>query len=454
MKVAVFGAGYVGLVSGVGLSALGHEVVCVDVDAQRVARIAAGEPPIHEPGLAAMLKQGLDEGRFRATLDPDSALDGAHVSMLAVGTPDRDGRIDLRYVIEAARTIGAHLRKHRPAGHVVVVKSTVVPGSTVGPIRSALEDASGLNAGADFGLAMNPEFLREGFAVADFMDPDHIVVGAWDGASAETVEALYVRFRCTMVRLTPTEAEITKYASNALLATLISFSNEIFALCEGTPGASGRRVLEALHLDRRLSPRVDGKLIRPDMLGYLMGGIGYGGSCLPKDLNAITAMAQDRGSPAGLLEAAIRVNRARPEAILQRLTLEVGALAGQTIAVLGLAFKPGTDDWRESPSLPLIDALLNAGAKVHAWDPLVGGEVATRFGGRVLISREADAALRGVHAAVIATAWPELASWPWQRLLATMARPCVFDGRNVLAKLSWPEEARYIPIGEGPQGGP
>lgn len=449
MKVAVFGAGYVGLVTGACLSALGHQVVCVDVDQARVDRINRGEPPIFEPGLGELLGKHLADGSFRATLEAEEALAGAQVSMLAVGTPDLDGHIDLRYVVEAAGTIGRHLRT-RTDRHLVVVKSTVVPGSTVGPVREALERASGKQAGAGFGLAMNPEFLREGFAVSDFGNPDRIVMGVWDAWSGDVLEALYEGFGCPKIRLSPTEAEFVKYASNALLGTLISFSNEFFGLCEATPGASGRKVLECLHLDRRLNPLVDGRLVHPEILGYLMGGIGFGGSCLPKDLNALTATSRERGWRTPLLDAVVGVNRERPRAVLARLQRELGTLRGRTVAVLGLAFKPGTDDFRQSPSLPLVDALLESGCAVRAWDPLVEIHVEARWQGRVPLHREAPSVLRGADAAVVATGWPELKAWPWTTLVGTMAAPVILDGRNTLIAVPWPAGTRYIPVGDGP----
>ncbi|BDU75223.1 UDP-glucose dehydrogenase family protein [Mesoterricola sediminis] len=448
MKVAVFGCGYVGLVTGACLSALGHQVECVDVDPRKVETINRGETPIFEPGLEAMLKENLAAGRFRATLDAQGALEGARLSMIAVGTPDRDGHIDLSFVEGVARTIGAHLRT-APDDHTVVVKSTVVPGTTLGLVARTLEAASGRVAGEDFGVAMNPEFLREGFAVQDFMEPDRIVLGHLGVQAGQALEALYAGFACPKLHVNPTEAEFIKYASNALLATCISFANELYTLCEATPGADGRKVLEILHMDRRLTPVHQGEAVRPGLLSYLFGGVGYGGSCLPKDLNAITAMARERGLPAPLLDQVVAVNRRRPAAIVDRLARELGGLQGRTVALLGLAFKPGTDDWRHSPSQPLVDALLAQGATVRAWDPLVDAGAVAAWGGRVALHRT-SAVLAGAHAAVLATAWPELTAWPWADLVGTMATPVVLDGRNALEHVAWPGSVRYVPVGRGP----
>jgi len=449
MKLTVFGCGYVGLVTGVCLSSLGHEVVCVDVDPDRVDAINHGRTPIYEPGLEELLLAGLAQGRFRATLDAREALEGSRISMIAVGTPDRDGRIDLSFVASVCRTIGEHLRA-TPGYHTVVVKSTVVPGTTLGLVRETLEAASGKAAGAEFGVAMNPEFLREGFATRDFLEPDRLVLGHLGEAAGEALEALYEGFSCPKLHVSPTEAEFVKYASNALLATCISFANEIYTLCEATPDTDGRQVLEILHLDRRLTPMHQGEPVRPGILSYLFGGVGYGGSCLPKDLNAITAMARERGLPAPLLDHVVQVNQDRPGAIVQRLAAELGGLEGRTVTVLGLAFKPGTDDWRNSPSRPLVDALLARGASVRAWDPLVDGQAVAQWGGRVELHREAGPALGGAHAAVLATAWPELEGWPWAELTGSMIDPVILDGRNALRHIAWPAPVRYLPVGRGP----
>lgn len=448
MKVAVFGAGYVGLVTGVCLAVLGHEVVCIDVDAGRVAAINSGTCPIHEPGLPEHLAEVLASGRFWATTEAAEGLAGAELSLVAVGTPDHEGQIDLTAVDTVAACIGTHLREVDNF-HGVVMKSTVVPGTTGGRVRDILESRSGKVAGVGFGLAMNPEFLREGSGVEDFLHPDRIVIGSL-GAKTETlVEALYEAFDCPRVHLSLVDAELVKYASNALLATLVSFSNEIFGLCEATPGAHGRQVLQALHLDGRLMPMHGGERVKPGLLSYLMGGIGYGGSCLPKDLNALTASARHRGHSLPLLESVIRVNQERPRGLVAGLGQMLGNLRGCQVAVLGMAFKPGTDDWRHSPSLPLIDALLKAGATVRVWDPLAGLEGAAAWGAQARLFREPKAALEGADAAVVATAWPEMLAWPWEQLVSRMRNPVILDGRQMLASVTWPEGTTYRAVGDG-----
>jgi len=448
MKVAVFGAGYVGLVSGVCLAVLGHDVSCIDVDAERVAAINAGRCPIHEVGLPEHLAEMLAAGRFRATTLAAEGLAEADVSLVAVGTPDHDGQIDLSAVNAVAVVLWEHLRSLETF-HVVVVKSTVVPGTTQGCVRELLEAGSGKRAGEGFGLAMNPEFLREGSGVWDFMHPDRIVVGSLDSRTRAVMEKLYAAFDCPMAHLSPVDAELVKYASNAFLATLVSFSNEVFGFCEATPGAHGRDVLEALHLDGRLTALHQGERIRPGLLSYLMGGIGYGGSCFPKDLNALSALARQRGEPLPLLESVIRVNRERPQRVVARLRDATGNLAGLRVAVLGMAFKPGTDDWRNSPSLPLIDALLEGGATVRVWDPLAGSDSVADWGDRVDLVREVREALADADAAVVATAWPELRDWPWPELVELMRRPVILDGRQLLSSVEWPDGVEYLAVGDG-----
>jgi UDPglucose 6-dehydrogenase len=444
MKVAVFGAGYAGLVSGAGLAHAGHEVSIFDTSSDRIESLQRGHVPFHEPDLSELLRAGLQSGKLQVTSSAAEALDASDVSLVAVGTPSRpDGEIDLSQVLAACRTIGGWLSK---AGrrHAVVVKSTVVPGSTEGPIRGALEESSGLSAGSDFGLGMNPEFLREGSAVEDFLHPDRIVLGAIDPATAQALLEMYAGFSCPKIETTPINAELIKYAANSLLSTLVSFSNEWAAVCEDLAGADVATVMAALHLDRRFSMDSDGKRIRPGILSYLAAGPGFGGSCLPKDLSAARAAAQKRGVATPLLDAVGRVNEERPSRVVGILRKELGTLSGSIVAVLGLAFKPGTDDVRDSPALPVIRLLKSEGATCRVWDPMASEQAA---GHRRFSPEEA---LHGADAALLVTSWPEIAAWPWEDLLSRMRRRVIVDSRGLLRSRRWPGDVRYVAIGRGP----
>ena len=371
MKVSVIGTGYVGLVSGVCLAERGHDVTCVDVDASKVEQINRGVPPIHEEGLQPLLKRNLDQ-RFRATMDLRQAVLDSEISLIAVGTPFDGDQIDLRYIKEAARQIGAALQA-KSSYHVVVVKSTVVPGTTDGVVLPILEQASGKRAGPDFGVGMNPEFLREGSAVADFLNPDRIVLGALDDRTAKAMGELYVPFAgVDRLCASPRTAEMIKYAANSLLATMISFSNEIGNLCAAVGGIDVLEVMKGVHLDKRLSPILStGERITPAFVTYLEAGCGFGGSCFPKDLKALVAHGRNAGLPMRLLEAVVQVNESQPKQVLTLLRRQFPALKGVRVSVLGLAFKPGTDDIRESPALPVVRELLAEGAVVTAYDPVV-----------------------------------------------------------------------------------
>ena len=442
MRVAIVGTGYVGLVTGSGLAALGHTVACVDADPARVDAIARGEPPFSEPGLAELLRRALGAGRLTATTAPDRVVAESDVSILAVGTPTHDDGIDLGALTAAAGDVGRALRGRR-GYHVVVVKSTVVPGTTDGVVRDVLEATSGRRLGA-FGLCMNPEFLREGSAVADFMNPDRIVIGACDAAAADVVSELYRDFTCPKLVTSARNAEMIKYAANGLLALLVSFSNELAGVCETVSGLDEAEVMAGLHLDRRFLPAADG---RAEILGYLRAGIGFGGSCLPKDVDALRAFAAERGVETPVLDGVARVNRDRPRRVLALLEAALGGLAGRTVAILGLAFKPGTGDIRMSPALPLIALLLERGAIVRAHDPAM--RTVDDLDARVSLCGDAGGALADADAVIIATAWPAFRALDWSALARSMRRPVILDGRNVLAGVALPADTIYLRIGHG-----
>ena len=445
MKVAVIGTGHVGLVTGVCLAGMGHSVACVDISREVVERLKHGEASFYEPGLTERIQESLRNGRFWATVDLKEAMAESQLSIIAVNTPSKRGDIDTRFLMAAVKQVGQALRSTK-GYHVVVIKSTVPPGTTGKLVRRELEQASGLEVG-NFGLCMNPEFLREGSAVSDFVEPDRIVIGEWDGRSGQVLDKLYSDFDCPRFHTSLENAELIKYASNALLATLISFSNEIASLCEEIPGCDVERVADGLHLDRRLSPVVNGLRISPGILSYLRAGAGFGGSCLPKDVNALRAFARKEGVRTPLLDAVMKVNQNRSRQIVRLLEQVVGSLAGRIVTVLGLTFKPGTDDLRESPAIRIVQHLIRKRARVRAYDPLGVESAKTLVGKNVSIYDTPESALTGADAALIATAWPEFSQWNWHFLTSKMRRPIIFDGRNALGQIQLPANILYQSIG-------
>lgn len=433
MKVAVIGTGYVGLVSGVCLAAKGHTVTCIDLDEAKVARINACEPPIHEEGLGELLRETVSSGTLRASTNLVDAVLGSEITLIAVGTPFDGSAIDLAQIRDAAHEIGTALRA-RTSWHTVVVKSTVVPGTTEDVVLPILESASGKKAGVDFGVGMNPEFLKEGEAIADFMEPDRIVLGGIDRRSIESLEVLYEAFPDTeKVRTNPRTAEMIKYAANSLLATLISFSNEIGNLCAEV-GVDVTEVQAGVHLDKRFSPILpDGVRIHPTSLSYLAAGCGFGGSCFPKDVKALIAYGKQAGVPMDVLSSVISVNETQPMKLLEILHQHMPSLSGRRIALLGIAFKPGTDDIRESPALPVAQQLIDEGAEVIAFDPIAREEAEKVFGDRIKFGNSLLSTIEEAEAIIIITRWPEFEELP-NLLVSKLSQPLVIDGRRMLPK--------------------
>jgi len=444
MKVSVIGTGYVGLVSGVCLAAKGHDVTCVDIDRAKVDRINAADPPIYEIGLEQLMQQTV--GRtLRATTDLPAAVHDSELSLIAVGTPFQRSAIDLKYIRTVATQIGAVL-KNKATYHTVVVKSTVVPGTTDDVVLPQLELASGKRAGPDFGVGMNPEFLKEGEAIADFMAPDRIVLGGIDERSIDTLADLYAVFPdVDKLRTDTRTAEMIKYTTNSLLATLISFSNEIGNLCARV-GVDVTDAMTGVHLDKRFSPiMADGSRIHPASLVYLAAGCGFGGSCFPKDVKALIAYGEAAGSSMQLLRSVIAINEAQPDKMLEMLKRHYPDLAGRRIAVLGMAFKPGTDDVRESPALPVAAKLVAEKAIVTAYDPVARHEAEAVLGTAVDFCNDLGATIADVEAILIMTRWPEFETLP-DILKNVSPPPLVIDGRRMLAKTALP---RYEGIGLG-----
>lgn len=444
MKISVVGTGYVGLVSGVCLAHVGHDVTCIDVDQDKVDRINRGEPPIYEVGLEDLL-QKLVGRKLSATTDFDSAIRDSELSLIAVGTPFDGQEIDLRYIRQVAAQIGEVL-KTKDGYHTVIVKSTVVPGTTEEVVLPILEETSGKKAGVDFGVGMNPEFLKEGEAIEDFMYPDRIVLGGIDDRSIDALDAVYAAFPETdKIRTSPRTAEMIKYTANSLLATLISFSNEIGNLCTAIGGVDVTEVMAGVHLDKRFSPILkDGARVRPSSLTYIEAGCGFGGSCFPKDVKALITYGQDKAQPMSVLKSVIETNQAQPTRMIEMAKRHYSSLNGVKVALLGLAFKPGTDDIRESASLAVIDQLRDEGAVITAFDPIAQEETEKHFGpGAIAYAGTVADCIEGADVVMLMTSWPEFRDLP-ALLTAQDPAPLLIDGRRMLPRDSVP---RYEGIG-------
>lgn len=444
MKVSVIGTGYVGLVSGVCLAEKGHDVVCVDADAKKVSLIQQGIPPIFERDLEPLLRKHIG-GKLRATIDLRAAVLDTELSLIAVGTPFSGTEIDLRFIKEVSRQIGEAIR-NKSAYHVVVVKSTVVPGTTDSTVLPMLEQASGKKAGPDFGVGMNPEFLTEGEAVSDFMNPDRIVLGGIDEKTIACLDRLYSGFEgVDKLRTNSKTAEMIKYASNSLLATMISFSNEIGNLGTALGGIDVVDVMRGVHLSNYLSMRLpDGTRKAPGITSFLAAGCGFGGSCLPKDVKALVAHGRKVGVPMDLLDSVVKINEQQPEKVIALLKKHHPSLRGVRVAVLGLSFRPDTNDMRESPSIPILRALASEGADIKAYDPAAREEAREIFrGDSVRVCDELSETVSDAQAVVLLTRWDEFRRLP-EILRQLNPQPVFIDGRRMLDKNSF---ARYEGIG-------
>jgi len=434
MNISVVGTGYVGLISGICLADKGHYVTCVDNDQSKIEKINAGIAPIYEVGLDVLMKKNLGV-RFNATSNLREAVLNTQVSMIAVGTPFNGVEIDLKFIKSVCRQIGEIL-KTKDSYHLVIVKSTVVPGTTEDVVLSILEESSGKRAGIDFGLGMNPEFLREGEAISDFMNPDRIVLGGIDEKSLSFQRELYEVFdNVDKIETNCKTAEMIKYTANSLLATMISFSNEIANLCSKVGGVDITEVTKGVHLDRRLSPILeDGKRITPGFTTYIEAGCGFGGSCFPKDVKALCSFGAQRGQPMRLLNAVIDINSSQYMQIINMLHKHFKDLRNVNVVVLGLAFKPGTDDIRESPSLSVINYLLSTSANVRAFDPVAKHEAQQEFkNSKILYFDSLSEAINSVDVIILMTRWPEFNELP-DMINAMAMPPLLIDGRRMLSK--------------------
>jgi UDPglucose 6-dehydrogenase len=442
LRVGFVGLGYVGLTTAVCMASRGLKVVGFDVDARKIETIAAGSTPFTEPGLGKMLRRVLRNRMFECSSDP-SILREADVVFITVGTPsNEDGSINLSYVVDAAKTVGGVLNSGGKVS-TVVVKSTVVPGTTRGVVRSVLEESSGKVVGEGLNLCVNPEFLREGSAVKDMMKPDRIVIGDDLGGGARVLLRLYGRMyrsrRIPVVVTNTVNAEMIKYASNVFLAAKISLANELANICQRIPGADFKVVAEGLGLDKRIGP-------------YFLGaGLGFGGSCFPKDLRALKEFGKKVGVTPYILEAVERVNLEQPYKALELAEQLVGDLRGKTAAVLGLAFKPNTDDVREAVSLKVVESLLEKGCRVRVYDPAAIDNFRKIFDNTVAYAENAQDCIRDADLAIIVTEWDEFRKLGPEDFVKLMKKPVLVDGRRIYDPEKYVGRVMFAAVGLGPR---
>jgi len=431
MKITIIGTGYVGSVTGACLADLGNEVICLDIDKEKIERFRKGELPIYEPGLSDLVKRNVREGRLSFTTDKKKAIQGSDVIFIAVGTPSApDGSVDMAFIESAAKDIGTFMNSYK----VIVDKSTV-PVGTADKIREIIKGSQ--KEKHEFDLVSNPEFLREGNAIHDFMNPDRIVIGVDNGKAKSIMLSIYGGIERTGKPILVTDvksSELIKYASNAMLATRISFMNEIARLCEKT-GADIKMIAKGIGLDSRIGPR------------FLHAGVGYGGSCFPKDVRGLVATGKEYGIDFKILRAVDQVNEEQKTWLIPKIRKELADLKGRKIAVWGLAFKPKTDDIREAPSIAIINELQKLGAKIVAFDP-----EAERSAKRVLknvdYAKTPYEALEGCDALVVVTEWSEFRNLDKAKMKKLMKRPVIFDGRNIYSRTEMRSLGfRYFGIG-------
>ena len=421
MNIAIVGTGYVGLVSGACFAEMGIDVTCVDINPEKIKCLLNGEIPIYEPGLDDLVKRNVEAGRLHFTTDLTTCLDNVEVVFSAVGTPpDEDGSADLQYVLEVARTFGRNIKKYT----ILVTKSTV-PVGTAKKVKAVIEEElTERGEQIDFEVASNPEFLKEGAAIKDFMSPDRVVVGVESDRAKKVMERLYRPFQMNNYRLYFMDipsAEMTKYAANAMLATRISFMNDIANLCD-LVGANVDMVRKGIGADTRIGSK------------FLYPGCGYGGSCFPKDVKALARTAREYGYTMGVIDAVEAVNERQKEIVVKKLQDKLGTLRGKTIALWGLAFKPETDDMREAPALVVIEKLLEAGASVKVYDPVAMDECRRRIGDRVVYCKDMYDVVIDADALAVLTEWKEFRIPSWSVIKRVMKQPVLVDGRNIYSK--------------------
>ncbi len=447
MNVSIIGTGYVGLVSGVCLASKGHKVTCYDKNIATVKSLSDGIPTFHEAGLKQLLSTVIKNKNFKVNLISDDTFFDSELLIIAVGTPSKNGQIDLSYVSEVAEMIGEYLRNHNKFLSIVI-KSTVVPGTTDNFVYNIIKKKSGKEL-SQFGLGMNPEFLREGNAVEDFMNPDRIVIGSEDKKTSILLKKLYEPWDCDKIEVNTRTAEMIKYANNSLLATQISAVNELANISAAIKGIDILEVMEGVHLDKRWSPITsDQQRIFPEILNYLIPGCGFGGSCFPKDVQALKRLATDVGVQPKMLNAILDVNANQPKEIVKLLEEQFGNLNSKKILLLGLAFKDGTDDIRESVSIKIIKILLKKGVEIIAHDPVAiyNSKKVFHKVKNLTFTNKWSSHLADVHAVVVATKWEVYKNLSLKKYQDNLEGKIIFDARRYYEPSEFPKSV-YLTVG-------
>lgn len=440
-SISIVGTGYVGLCIAVGLASKGYDVLVYDCDQKKVELVNKGTSPFHEPGLEKLLVKAVNEDHLKGVREIEEAILNTQVTFITVGTPsESSGSIDLQYINSSTREIGETLKKKK-VYHLIVVKSTVVPGTTEKIVKPNIENASDKRCGADFGLCMNPEFLQEGSAIYDALNPDRIVIGEYDEKSGDILEDLYKNFyqeeTPQIIRTNLPTAEIIKYANNAFLATKISFINTVANLCQKIGNTDVTVMAKAIGMDKRINPH------------FLNAGLGYGGSCFSKDIKALIALGQALDYDPMFFKAVEYVNHAQPKQAVELAKKNIGSLQNKRIAVLGLAFKPNTDDMRGARSIPIINHLLNEGAKIIAYDPAAVPKAKSIFGEKISYASSTIQCLKDADCCIIVTEWGEFQKLKPEDFSQNMKHPILIDGRRIYSPQEFSQKLEFIAIGLG-----
>jgi len=440
-SISIVGTGYVGLCTAIGFASKGYKVITSTHNPEKATLINKGIPPFYEPGLKESLQKVIRNGYLHCTLNHEEAILNTDITFIATATPSQpNGSINLQYIKNSTREIAENINK-KDTYHLIVVKSTVIPGTTQNIVKPTLEKHSNKQCGINFGLCMNPEFLREGSALHDTLNPDRIVIGEHDKKSGDTLEALYRDFygeeMPPLIRTNLQTAELIKYASNAFLATKISFINMIANICEKIPSVDVTIVAKAMGLDKRIG------------LSFLNAGLGYGGSCFPKDVKALIAYSKKLGYTPELLEAVENVNETQPYKAVQLCKKFLGNLKGKKIAILGLSFKPNTDDMREARSIPIINQLLKEGANITAYDPIAIPNAKSIFKDKINYTSSAIECLKNADCCITVTEWEEFKKLKPENFIKNMRQPVLIDGRRIYDPKQFGQKLKFAAIGLG-----